>query len=107
MIIPRKEALQARLEEMGLVWEENETLESLEKRVAKFSIKVGTTAVIPDRAKNVECFGFFYDENADPCEHRKDCKISKECLQYTTIRFEDMILNSGKPRKRNLDFDII
>lgn len=107
MIIPRKEALQARLEEVGLVWENRETLESLERRVSKLSLRLSTTAVIPEKARGVECFGFYYDENANQCSFNRECLLSGDCLQYTMIKFEDLVMNSGKPRKRMLDYDVI
>jgi len=98
MKIPRRDALQARLEELGLLSECNETMESLERRVARFSLQ-SSPVHIPESAASVECFGFFYDEEANGCPHSGVCELREECFVVTRNKMEDLIFNK-KPRVR-------
>jgi len=100
MIIPRKDALRARIEELGGIWEKGETVESLEKRVGKLSVGLQPSFYIPDEAKESDCYGVFWDENVDPCIYRYDCKFSRECYEFTRAKIEQKMLDCGKPHKR-------
>ena len=92
-IIPRKEALCARLEELGLIWEDSETQRSLERRVARASVSAEPAFFRPPEADEHECFGSYYDESANECPHSGICELAEKCFTFTRMQIDDRIYN--------------